>query len=63
MLVVIVAAILGYTIASFWLQYTTGVPIDSTLTTLYYGFWSVELISLTSIRNNKTKYGDDNSCD
>lgn len=56
MLVIIVTAIIVYTIASFWLQYRTGIPIDATLSTLYYGFWTVELISLTSIKNIKTKH-------
>ena len=65
MLTIIVVAILVYTIASFWIQYQTGMAIDSTLSTLYYGFWTVELISLTTIKNQKTKYGinDNNSCD
>lgn len=66
MLVIIVMAIVLYTIAAFWIQYRTGLAIDSTLSTLYYGFWSVELISLTTIKNNKTKYGnsdDDNLCE
>lgn len=56
MLVIIVAAIVIYTVASFWIQYRTGIPMDATLTTLYYGFWTVELISLTSIKNIKTKH-------
>ena len=56
MLVVIVVAILAYTIASFWIQYKTGLTVDSTLSTLYYGFWTVELISLTTIKNHKTRY-------
>ena len=56
MLVIIVVAILAYTIAGFWIQYKTGLAPDSTLSTLYYGFWTVELISLTTIKNNKTKY-------
>lgn len=56
MLVIIVAAIVVYTVASFWIQYRTGIPMDATLTTLYYGFWTVELISLTSIKNIKTKH-------
>ena len=57
MLTLIVLAIMGYTVASFWLQYHTGTAVDSTLTSLYYGFWTVELIALTTIKNNKTKYG------
>lgn len=63
MLVVIVIAVISYTIASFWLQYNTGVPVDSTLTTLYYGFWVTELVSLTTIKNHKTKYGNEESHD
>ena len=57
MLVIIVTAIVVYTVASFWLQYKTGIPVDATLTTLYYGFWCTELVMLTTIKNNKTKYG------
>ena len=60
MLVVIIFAILAYTVAAFWVQYKTGVPMDSTLSTLYYGFWTVELISLTTIKNNKTKHNGTN---
>ena len=56
MLVIIISAIIIYTIASFWIQYRTGTAVDPTLSTLYYGFWTVELISLTSIKNNKTKH-------
>lgn len=59
MLIIIVVAIVAYTVASFWLQYTTGTQIDSTLSTLYYGFWATELISLTTIKNYKTRYGSD----
>lgn len=61
MLCVIILAIVLYTIAAFWVQYKTGIPIDPTLSTLFYGFWTVELISLTTIKNNKTKHN--NSCD
>lgn len=56
MLVIIITAIVGYTVASFWLQYKTGVPVDSTLSTLYYAFWVTELVALTTIKNNKTKH-------
>ena len=59
MLVVIVVAIVGYAIASFWLQYATGTAIDSTLTTLWFSFWTAEILALTSIRNYKTKYKTD----
>lgn len=56
MLVIIVVAIVAYTVASFWIQYRTGIAVDATLTTLYYAFWTTELVALTTIRNNKTKY-------
>ena len=61
MLVTIIVAIVGYVIASFWLQYKTGIAIDPTITTCWFGFWTVEIIALTTIKNNKTKHGD--SCE
>lgn len=61
MLVAIIIAIVGYVIASFWLQYKTGISIDPTITTCWFGFWTVEIIALTTIKNNKTKHVD--SCD
>ena len=56
MLVAIIVAIVGYVIASFWLQYRTGLAIDPTITTCWFGFWTVEIIALTTIKNNKTKH-------
>lgn len=56
MIVVIVVAIVSYTVACFWLQYRTGLSVDSTLTTLFYGFWTTELIAITTIKNYKTKH-------
>lgn len=53
MLVISIIAIIVYTIASFWLQYHTGIAIDSTLTTLYYGFWTCEVFLLAGIRISK----------
>lgn len=61
MLVAIIIAIVGYVLAAFWLQYVTGIAIDPTITTCWFGFWTVEIIALTTIKNNKTKHGD--SCD
>jgi hypothetical protein len=61
MLTIIVIAVVGYVIASFWLQYVTGIAIDPTITTCWFAFWTVEVVSLASIRNNKTKHGD--SCE
>jgi len=56
MLTVIVAAIILYTVASFWLQYMTGAPVDATLTTLWFSFWTVEVIALTAIKTSKVKH-------
>ena len=61
MLVAIIVAIVGYVLAAFWLQYVTGIAIDPTITTCWFGFWTVEIIALTTIKNNKTKH--ENSCD
>lgn len=55
MLVVIVFSIVVYTIASFWLAYATGISIDSTLTTCFYAFWTVEILSLAGIRISKAR--------
>jgi hypothetical protein len=63
MLVTIIAAIVGYVIASFWLQYRTGIAIEPTITTCWFGFWTVEIIALTTIKNNKTKHGNSYSDD
>lgn len=61
MLVVIVSAIIIYTVASFWLTYVTGVSIDSTLTTCFYAFWASEVVALMGIKCSKvfkeSKYG------
>lgn len=69
MLVVIVVAIIAYTIASFWVQYKTGIQIDSTLTTCFYTFWGSELVLLAGIKTSKiikgSKYDsveDQDSC-
>ena len=62
MLITIVSAIVGYVVASFWLQYRTGIAIDPTITTCWFGFWTAEIIALTTIKNNKTKHYD-NTCE
>ena len=76
MLVVIVTAIVGYTVASFWLTYVTGVSIDSTLTTCFYAFMSSEVVAMAGIKcskvfknSNRNDYSeksqvvDETSCD
>ena len=55
MLVSIVIAIIGYTVASFIIQYHTAVEMSPTLTTAWFSFWSIELISLAGIKISKVK--------
>lgn len=47
--------ITAYTASAVVLQFTGLMEISSTLTTCWYGFWTAELITLASIKNNKTK--------
>lgn len=66
-LAVIVIAIIGYTVASFVLQYHTGAEISSTLTTLWFSFWTIEACALAGIKiskvrkEHKNEYEDDDS--
>ena len=60
MLIVIVVAIIAYTVASFWVQYKTGIQVDSTLTTCFYTFWGSELVLLAGIKTSKIIKGSQN---
>lgn len=51
----IILAVLGYTIISFILQFTKGIPPDDTLTRMYFAFWSIEIINLARIKISKVK--------
>ena len=53
MLVIIVIAIVGYFIANYILQSTSGVEISPTLTTCWFSFWGVEIVALAGIRVSK----------
>lgn len=55
MLVVIVAMIVMYVVASFALQFYTSVEISSTLTTCYFAFWTVEIVALAGIKVSKVR--------
>lgn len=52
-LVIVIIAILLYTAAAFYLQFTTGLEISSTLTTLWYTFWTAEILVLGGIKISK----------
>lgn len=44
-----------FTIAAFALQFCGMMEISATLTTCWFGFWTVEIVALASIRNVKVK--------
>ena len=60
MLVVICIMIVLYAIANFVLQYYTQIEVSPTLTTSWFAFWGVELVSLTAIKTSKIKHNQDN---
>lgn len=59
MLFTIVLAVVVYVIASFWLQYTTGYSIDSTITAAWFSFWGAEIVALAAIKTSKLKHKKD----
>lgn len=44
-----------FTIAAFALQFCGMMEISATLTTCWFGFWTVEIVALASIKNVKVK--------
>lgn len=62
MLVIIVAMVTLYTVASFVLQFCTAVEISSALTTCFFAFWGTEIVALAGIRVSKV-YKDKNEED
>lgn len=61
MLVIICIMIICYAIANFVLQYYTQIEVSPTLTTSWFAFWGVELVSLTAIKTSKIKHNQDNN--
>ena len=57
-LTITIIAILGYTIANFWIMYRTGAYIDSTLTTCFYAFWGSEAGLLALLKTSKIIKGN-----
>ena len=51
-----VLLILAYTVTAFVLQFVCGVEVSSTLTTCFYTFWAVEMLSLAGVKARKVKY-------
>lgn len=64
-----IVAVALFTAISLYIQYTTGIEVSSTLTTLWYSFWTVEIVSLAGIKvskvfkNYNNKNNDINSVD
>lgn len=56
MLVLICIMIILYATADFLLQYFTSIEVSPTLTTAWFSFWGVELVSLTTIKITKVKH-------
>lgn len=48
-----IIAVLLFTIACLYIQYTTSIEVSSTLITAWYSFWTVELVSLAGIKVSK----------
>ena len=48
-----IIAVVLFSIACLYIQYTTSVEVSSTLITLWYSFWTVEIVSLAGIKVSK----------
>ena len=51
----IIVAVMVYTIAAFLLQFYAQQSIDSTVTQMYFAFWTIEIINLATIKKAKVK--------
>jgi hypothetical protein len=52
-LIASILAIVLFTIACLYIQYKTEVEVSGTLITLWYSFWTVEIVALTGIKITK----------
>ena len=52
-----ILAIVLFTIACLYVQYTTSIEVSSTLITLWFSFWTVEIVSLAGIKISKVFIG------
>lgn len=52
-LIASITAVVLFTIACLFIQYRTTVEVSSTLITLWYSFWTVEIVALTGIKISK----------
>ena len=61
MLVIIIVAIVAYTVANFWLQYAAGVEVSPTLTNAWFSFWGAEIVALAGIKISKVFKGTESN--
>ena len=52
-LIASIIAIILFTIACLYIQYKIGTEVSSTLITLWFSFWTVEIVALTGIKISK----------
>lgn len=52
-LIAAIIAIVSFTIACLYIQYNIGTEVSSTLITLWFSFWTVEIVALTGIKISK----------
>lgn len=52
-LIASISAIILYTIVALVIQYYTSIEVSTTLSTLWYGFWTVEITALAGIKVSK----------
>lgn len=52
-LIASIIAIVSFTIACLYIQYNIGTEVSSTLITLWFSFWTVEIVALTGIKISK----------
>lgn len=53
MLVISTIAIVGYVVADYYLQYTTGIELSPSITPYWFGFWTGEIFLLAGIKITK----------
>ncbi len=53
-----IAAIALYTAAAVTLQFCGLMEVSPTLTTCWFGFWTVEIVALAAIKGGKVKHGN-----
>ena len=53
-----ISAIGVYTAAAVTLQFCGLMEVSPTLTTCWFGFWTVEIVALAAIKGGKVKHGN-----